>query len=238
MTKTKYMKIENGDFAFKVKLKYEKRKTLKISVLPTKKIEIKAPEEKSEKEILKYLIKKSIWIQKQLNYFDKFHPLPEKRLYKSGETHLYLGKQYRLKISQGNNCQVKLIGGFFFISVNDKKNPLYIQKELETWYRHHALIIIQSRLELYLQKYNIFQKFTPEIKIKKMKKRWGSFSRNHKITLNLEIIKTPVYCIDYVIVHELCHLISPDHGSKFYKLLSQILPDWEKRKEKLEKAIL
>ena len=56
--------------------------------------------------------------------------------------------------------------------------------------------------------------------------------------LNTELAKAPIHCIDYVVVHELCHLLSPEHSPKFYRLLSRILPDWEKRKERLEKVIL
>ena len=71
-----------------------------------------------------------------------------------------------------------------------------------------------------------------------MKSRWGSCSTKNTITLNTELVKSPLYCIDYVVVHELCHILHQKHNNGFYKTLKRILPDWEQRKERLEKAIL
>ena len=77
----------------------------------------------------------------------------------------------------------------------------------------------------------------PALKIRKMKTLWGSFSVKRGITLNLELIKAPRECIEYVVIHELCHLFHLNHGPKFYNLLEQFLPDWTKRKHKLETTL-
>jgi hypothetical protein len=81
-------------------------------------------------------------------------------------------------------------------------------------------------------KYKISQ---PEVKIKRLKKKWGSCSKQGKITLNSELVKAPKGCIEYVINHELCHLVEHNHSSAFYELQEKTMPDWEKRKNKLEK---
>jgi predicted metal-dependent hydrolase len=71
-----------------------------------------------------------------------------------------------------------------------------------------------------------------------MKKRWGSCTKAGVITFNTELVKAPTYCIEYVIMHELCHLKHPHHGKEFYDLLTQCTPDWVRRKERLERVVL
>ena len=78
----------------------------------------------------------------------------------------------------------------------------------------------------------------PNLKVKKMEKRWGSLSAKGQLTLNTKLIQTPKECIEYVVIHELCHLIHHDHGTEYYKLLDRALPDWMKRKHKLEMALI
>jgi len=67
-----------------------------------------------------------------------------------------------------------------------------------------------------------------------MKKRWGSLTPSNKLILNPELIKAPVKCIDYVIIHELCHIVNPNHGKEFYQLQKKMMPDWKRWKDKLE----
>ena len=78
----------------------------------------------------------------------------------------------------------------------------------------------------------------PNLKLQKMEKRWGSLSDKGQLTLNINLIQTPKECIEYVVIHELCHLIYHNHGIEFYKLLEHTLPDWMKRKYKLEMALI
>lgn len=156
----------------------------------------------------------------------------------AGKTHRYLGRQYRLKVDQINqfeNESVKLLGRFLTIRTHRKVDNRHTKELLDEWYRAHAKQKFNERFELCmgnLQKYNIFR---PELQLRQMKKRWGSYTPSGKVLLNPQLIKHPIYCIDYVIIHELCHTKYPHHNKKFYQLLNKVLPDWQKRKHKLER---
>ena len=106
------------------------------------------------------------------------------------------------------------------------------------WYSAHAKNLLSRRLSQYLPIFVKMKAPEPKILFRRMKKRWGSCSKNGVIMLNNELAKAPILCIDYVIVHELCHLLYPNHDRKFFRLLKRIMPDWEKRKERLEKVII
>ncbi len=222
-----------GTTLINYKLIKAKRKTMVITVYPNKEVVVKVPEGKTENEINDKLNKKAAWITKQLKYFDSLPPIPEARKFVSGETHRYLGKQYRLKILKADSKQVVLKGGYIYISLPDTTDKKGIEKLLKRWYRTHA----KKRFENYLsesfmgmKKYGIPY---PNLVIREMKTCWGSCNKSGKITLNLNLIKHSSLCIHYVIVHELCHLKYHNHSRDFYKLLKKVIPDWERRKYKL-----
>ncbi|MEQ8172293.1 MAG: M48 family metallopeptidase, partial [Candidatus Eremiobacterota bacterium] len=117
-------------------------------------------------------------------------------------------------------------------------NPERIKTLLGNWYLDHARVKFNQRVNLCYEKIKKYDINTPlRIKIKQMKKRWGSCSKNGTILLNRELIKVPSHCIDYVITHEMCHLKHYNHNKKFFKLLSRVMPDWQNRKERLEKMV-
>ncbi|MDX9812542.1 MAG: SprT family zinc-dependent metalloprotease [Bacteroidales bacterium] len=214
------------------------RKTLEIAVHPDGSLVIKAPIGTDLQVIEKRIRKRIRWIIKQKQYFNQFVPrTPEKR-YVGGETHLYLGRQYRLKVSVAKPESVKLTRGFFHISCSPENEPEKVMKLLEKWYRNRAAVHFNDCLE---RSWPAFEKlgFTkPAIKIKKMRRRWGSLTNGNTMTLNSELIKAPRECIDYVIIHELCHLKHKNHDAEFYRMLESHLPDWEKVKHRLELALV
>jgi predicted metal-dependent hydrolase len=152
----------------------------------------------------------------------------------NGETHLYLGKQYRLKLAQGDENSVKLSRGFFHVTLRDEPNPERAKKLLTKWYSDKASRQFNDSLERCWPRFTRFEFPKPAISIKRMQKRWGSLSDNGTVTLNTNLVKAPKECIDYVVIHELCHLKYRDHSPEFYKLLNAVIPAWEKVKHKLE----
>jgi predicted metal-dependent hydrolase len=152
-------------------------------------------------------------------------------LYVGGETHLYLGRQYRLKVEIGTIESVKLQGRFITVICT---KPERVQELLETWYRDHAEERFNEFCLVWIEKFSQFDVSPTEIQIRKMTKRWGSCTPGGKIILNTELIKAPRGCIEYVILHELCHLIHYNHDKKFFELQTRLMPTWQKWKERLE----
>ena len=217
-------------------LSYSKRKSLEIAVHPDGSVVVKAPLGSDEILIQAFLYQRLRWIRRQLRYFAQFEPRTPKRQFVGGESHLYLGKQYRLKIRLSDTDEVLLKRGFFHIQAVDDE-PEHIAMLLEAWYRSKAEVYFAQVFE---ECWQLFQKKgvkKPVLRIRKMKTLWGSFSVKRGITLNLELIKAPRECIEYVVIHELCHLLHLNHGPEFYSLLEQFLPDWTKRKHKLETTL-
>lgn len=207
------------------------RKTLAISVHPDCSIHAVAPLETPDAKIEERLRKRARWIDRQRAYFAQFQPRTPERLYVNGETHLYLGRKYRLKLSAGEISSVKLRGGYFHITCKGGDFSL-ASKLLWRWYREKAEAKFGERLEHCLAKFKDYDR--PDLQIRQLKKRWGSLTPKGLLTLSLDLIRAPVECIDYVIIHELCHVEEPHHGSAFIKLLEQKLSGWQKIKLKLE----
>jgi predicted metal-dependent hydrolase len=227
--------LNYGNLVIKFYLLYGDRKSLGITVQPDKIVYVRAPYGKSIEDVYKRVRKHAAWIIKKLNYFEQFQPLQPPRQYVSGETHLYLGRQYRLKVLKDNNESVKLIGRFIIVRTKHKDNRRKTEIMLGSWYDLHAHSIIQGRMAKLLNTVTARGISEPTIKYKKMIRRWGSCNKNNLITLNTELVKAPLYSIDYVIMHELCHLKHKNHGPAFFRLLSSMMPDWEKRKERLQR---
>jgi predicted metal-dependent hydrolase len=224
--------IKNKQNTISFLLERKNRKKIAISVYPDKSIKVSAPHT-TTLPIINDAVKKRIrWIKKQKYYFEDFLPKQPSRKYVGGETHLYLGRSYRLKVNCKDQTDVKLKGRYIFVP---HKNAEKIASELYKWYFSKSENYFDSICE------NLFEPFRkknfkkPVIVIKRLKSRWGSYlPLKNKMTLNLELIKAPKECIEYIIMHELCHLKYSSHTNRFYTFLSRLMPDWKKRKNKLE----
>ncbi len=226
--------VNYGTQKLDVVITRSQRKTLQIEVHPDLSIMVIAPEYAPIDEIEQKIIKKGRWILKQQTYFEQFLPRTPKREYVSGETHLYLGRRYLLKIRPANKNSVKLKGGALWVFVRGINDKQSVMQTLTAWYYRHANDHFKAAIQKYMDRFKKYHLEMPHWEIKRMLKRWGSCTPKGKILLNPELIKTPSKCIEYVVVHELCHLIYPKHNKDFYKLQKKIMPDWEKWKNRLE----
>lgn len=214
------------------------RKTLEIAVHPNQSVMVKAPLGVEPAEVQRRVARRARWIIKQRNYFRQFEPGTPARCYVGGETHLYLGKRYRLKIMKGRRDEIKLVRGYFKIQVKGRISSDKIKSLLDAWYTEKAVNKFKDSFDRCLANFKKISLKNPRMQIKRLKKRWGSLSEKGTLTINSDLIRAPQECIDYVVTHELCHLKHKDHSTKFYKLLGKTMPDWEKRKHKLELTLV
>jgi len=230
--------IQYGNTRIDYSLEYAERRTLGIKVHPDKSVHVIAPVDTEEKIIKEKIRTKAAWILKQQDFFLSFHPLTPPRRFVSGETHLYLGKQYKLKLKESLKEEVKLVGGLLTVFVNDKADKKKVELLLKAWYKSKANIHFEALFNQLVPLSKPFYKGEPILKYRWMKKRWGSCDENGGIHLNFELIKAPKKCIEYVILHELCHLAHLNHSRAFWQLLNKVSPGWQKSKSELESLMV
>ena len=232
-TKTKKETIPLEKHRITYDLHRTDRRNLRIIIEPDLSINMYVPRNATSEDIDAAILKKSKWIEKTLTKVKNYHPLPSPKQYISGETFIYLGRRYRLKIIKGSQKDVKLSGKFLHVSLPNYRNREKIKKQVDTWYREHAKVAFDR---YFYKCYAIAARHgipKPTLYIRSMQRRWGSCSVSGRITLNTNLVKAPSHCIEYVIMHELCHLKHHNHSSSFYRLLTRCQPDWQNRKQTL-----
>jgi len=225
-------KLSFGSKEITYELIFKERKTLGIRVYPDCSVKVIAPTEITENHLEEKLRKKAPWILKQQNEFLSYHPLTPPRKYINGETHLYLGRQYRLRLEPAEANKVKLYRGRIVIYRKENYDP---KKLLNEWYRKKASVYFKNTLDSLLPLFKKYKIEEPSLQIHNMKTRWGSCTPQGKVILNPELIKAPKGSIEYVIIHEICHLVHHNHTKAFYDLQEKIMPDWRKWKDRLER---
>lgn len=228
-------KLSFGSKVIAYELSYQDRKTLGIRVHPDCTVKVTAPVMTPDDTLEEKLKKKAPWILKQQQDFLSYHPITPPRQYVNGETHLYLGRQYRLRVEPAQTDEVKLYRGRLILFVKEKNKP---EKVLSAWYRekacHHFNITLLNVFPLF-KKYKIE---VPPLQVHYMPTRWGSCTPKGKVILNPELIKAPKGSIEYVIIHELCHLVHHNHTKAFFELQDRMMPDWRKWKIRLERLFV
>lgn len=221
------------------------RKVL-IKVHPDQRVVATAPIDASDELIYQAMNKRARWIWQSLQGFaeQKDHVLSKR--YVSGETQFYLGRRYVLKvitdaeINDAINSSVKLSRGKLNVilpqsdaGLDSKLRADKVKSLLDKWYLDKAEVIFKERLNAMLPKAT-WVTDTPSFRIMAMKKQWGSCSVKGNLILNPHLIKAPKECIDYVILHELCHISEHNHSEHFWRLLTQVMPNWKEVKAKLD----
>lgn len=208
------------------------RKRLSLMVYPHGEVLLKAPLFMSDVQIRDFAEQRVKWMDKHLRRFEEHPPEPPKS-YVNGEMHPYLGKDHRLVLKHASRSQVNIVNGELHITLPDPSDPAAIEKELQKWYRREALRILTPRFWELSEELSKLQLPQHRLRFYRMKRRWGSCSSKGVITLNTELIKKAPELIDYVILHELCHLKVPAHNRAFYALLESVLPDWKTLRREL-----
>lgn len=227
-----------GEHAIKFRVKRRARKTLEIAVEPDASVVVSAPYDALPEAINSKVRKRAAWIRRQQKVFSKYLPRTPDRRFISGETHFYLGRQYRLRVVPHEQEAVGLSNGFLIVQSRKPKQAEVTRNLVEQWYKQQARLKFEERLAACLRSFSDPESFRPKgLVIRHLRQRWGSMSPSARLLLNRRLIEAPVDTIDYVIVHELCHISERHHGPEFYRLLDQVMPDWAERKERLEQQM-
>lgn len=227
-------RVQFGTSTIEYEMIFSDRKTLAIHVYPDGSIVVDAPEGSELETIEQRVLKRASWILRQQREFESYaSPNPLPRRYVSGESYRYLGRQYRLKLIEDAVERVILSRGYITVRIPDSSDKQHIGELLDAWYLSHAKRVFAERLKVCYPRVEGLGIPYPDLAIRDMKARWGSCSAKGRITLNGRLIQVPKDLIDYVILHELCHLKEYDHSPTFYALLERVLPDWEERRQKL-----
>ncbi|KTC73876.1 zinc metalloprotease [Legionella birminghamensis] len=230
---TSYITFGIDKIPFELRPKKQEGHRITIKVKPDCQVIVFAPLSATHDEIIVAVNKRAKWVYNKLRVFKSQQDYITHRQYISGENHYYLGKKYVLKVIDAPKVkpQVKLLRGQ--LQIIGSRSIKHRQQLLTDWYRQKASELFNQRLELLLPIVP-WVKERPVIHLRVMKTRWGSCSVNGKITINTHLIKASLTCIDYVIIHELCHIAEHNHSDKFYRLISKVIPYWEKTKAFLD----
>ena len=202
------------------------RKSVTIAVLPNQKLSIKAPNRITKKQINEIITKHRLWIIKRINNYKENKYEPKKFI--EGEKLLLLGNEYTLKYAHSYKTP-KIANNFILIDNNFHTD---LRSFFEFWYKNFALSIFVQKAEKFAPRLNVKYK---QIKISNAKTRWGSCSSLKNINLSWKLIMAPTKVIDYVIIHELAHLLELNHSARFWNNVEKIMPDYKQHKLWLKK---
>lgn len=226
--------IQFGTTTIKYKIRRsDERETLSIAVDPVEGVIVTSPEDVDEDKIRDVVKDRAGWIiEKQEDIKEILEPPLEKE-FLSGEKLQYLGRRYRLKlVEKSEGSSVNLKKGKFIITypegLEGKKRRRLVRNNLLEWYYEHAEDKLKERVDKYKDQVGVEPN---SVKVKHQQKRWGSCTKNKDLLYNWRIIMAPMSIVDYVVVHELCHLKEKNHTDRFWRMLKSIIPDYEDRKE-------
>ena len=204
----------------------KRRKTASIKVIDGA-VQAIVPDQLSDGRVEALIQKRTPWIRKKLREQSKaFTPKPKE--YVSGESFTYLGRNYRLKLVLGGMHEVRLKGGYLELGISKGIKEKDIRNALVEWYEAHALARLTEKTNRYA---GIMGVSPNSISIRDYKSRWGSCSSKGDISYNWRVIIAPHHIVDYVVVHELCHLKHPNHSPRYWKSVKREISDYEERRQ-------
>lgn len=236
-------------------LKYSRRRSVGITICPDLSVVVRAPKGLSPQKVEGFVFKKGGWILKKQGELERNTVYPESCGFCDEAPFLYLGRVYRLAYGRGKKRDVLLEdsagggkGGGRLVVILKENDPLpgnnptcgatekLVKREISAFYKREARRIISGRFEFCggISR-TVGIEAGKEFDLRKMKRRWGSCSKSGRLLFNSLLICAPLACVDYVILHELCHRKEQNHRAGFYKLLESVLPDWKTRRAELKR---
>ncbi|MBU2887703.1 M48 family metallopeptidase [Gilvimarinus agarilyticus] len=230
--------VRYGDREFRYHLCYlssHKKRSVRVHVHPNGRVQVDAPNAEPLANIKAAVQRRARWVLKHLDEIEQRNRYVRPNQWVSGESMRYLGRRYVLKVMTepaARRTTCKLIGGQLRVQGQDL-NPAQVQKAVQRWYRERAETVFARRLTLMVDRLP-WASDIPNWRMVEMQTQWGSCSPEGSLLLNPHLVKAPTLAIDYVLLHELCHLEEHNHSARFYSLLDRYLPEWRSIKEKLD----
>ncbi|MBS1768286.1 MAG: M48 family metallopeptidase [Acidobacteria bacterium] len=217
-------------------VQYRVRRTLGIEVHPDRSVVVLAPTGIHPDLIRQCVMRRGTWITRQQRYFDRFLPSRTVREGIADETWFYLGRRHMLRLHKVAQPSVKLTRGTLVVHLPDPGDRAHVKRLLTAWYHAQSLERFSDVVLMALETMRVRHPVrTPKLSYRTMARRWGSCTASGTLVLNPDLIQAPVLCIRYVVLHELCHLVYHHQGKELFALLVQVMPDWRRWKERLEK---
>lgn len=231
--------ITYGSRKIKFSIKRGRRKkTVALQIQPNSTVVVLSPNFLDKDKINEIVQKRARWIIQKQEKIKKINAEVPKKEFVSGESFPYLGREYRLKVIKSKDdkyCFCKLMSGRFYVEINNrfsgKAASQIVKEKLLEWYIEHAKEKINERVQRYSKLIGVIPQ---KIIIRNQEKRWGSCSHSGVLRFNWKVIMAPISVLDYVLVHEICHLVLKNHSDEFWNKLSSIVPDYKKKRQWLK----
>ena len=211
-----------------------RKKTVAVTVDPAGSVLVVAPQRLASARLDTIVTRKAAWIAQQLRHLEAHSPPPAPREFVSGESVLYLGRHYRLKVHPHETGKARLRGGWLHVPAPaGAQRTAHVRATLVSWFRRHAVARLPERVEAWRAKAGVAPR---GVVVADQRKRWGSCDQRGTIRLNWRIIQAPMRLVDYVVVHELMHLRHRGHGRDYWQAVGRVMPDYDRRREDLRRC--
>lgn len=205
-----------------------RRKTLGLTVDRAGELVVHAPQSASEAELRKWVNRKLLWVHRKLAQKQELNSAVRTPEFVSGESFFYLGKNYRLRVVDQSDVALSFDGEWFFLR---RADVLDAMKHFRKWYSKTGTPWLAQRVAMWEPRVNVRP---ARVNVCDLGFRWGSCGKNRVVYFNWRVLQLPIRLIDYVVVHELAHLLEHNHAREFWRILDRTLPDWRERKHTLE----
>lgn len=212
-------------------------KNINIRINKDKEIVISIPKNMPTEKVKEIIKKKEKWIKKHLQQNESNNKPKESKTFENGGILYLLGKQYEIQLIKACKNNIKINNTNIEIHIKEKyiEKQKYIKEQYKKWLKQYASKILERAVEKYREELKEEKIQNPKIKIKQMKTKWGICTPSkNEITFNLNLIKTPLECIEYVVLHELSHFKHPNHSRNFHNFVTRFMPNWKERKKILD----
>ena len=220
------------ELPYTIRRSARRKKTVAVTVDSAGSVLVVAPERFATTRLDAIVVRKAAWIAQRLRRLQAHGPAP--REFVSGESVLYLGRHYRLKVHPDETGETKLRGGWLHVPAPAGEQPAaHVRAALVSWFRRHAAERLPERVEAWRARAGVA---SPRVVVSDQRKRWGSCDQRGTIRLNWRIVQAQMRLVDYVVVHELVHLRHRGHDREFWQTVGRVMPDYERRREELRQC--